>query len=226
MKAMILAAGRGKRMGRLTDSTPKPLLMVGGKALIVHQIERLCAAGFTDIVINLGYFGSQIAETLGTGRDFGVEIAYSIEPETGLETGGGVFQALPLLGEAPFLLVSADVYSHFPLRNLDEKTLARQDDVHLVLTDAPLFPANFGLAGSRVIAKPSYTFAGISVVHPRLFTQASSGFYPIAPLFKAAINAGRASGALYTGIWHNVGNPLQLTALDAALKNDVGQACD
>lgn len=209
MKAMILAAGRGKRMGELTENTPKPLLKVVDKTLIEWQIKRLSDAGFTDIIINLGYLGEQIRAHLGDGSQLGVTIVYSVEPQTGLETGGGVFQALPLLGEAPFLLTNADVFCEYPYHRLREQ---QPDSVHLVLVDNPDFKArgDFNIENGALQAGEDFTFAGISVVHPRIFAHCEAGFYPIAPLFNEAIATKTATAEHFCGLWHDVGTPERL----------------
>src|SRR3569623_433660 len=173
MKAMILAAGRGDRFRPLTDTTPKPLIAVRGEALIERHLRQLTAAGVRDIVINLGWLGARIRERLGDGHAYGAHIAYSDEGWPAMETGGGVFNALPLLGAAPFLLVTADVWTDYPLAGLMERAraLPAQDLAHLVLVPNP--PHNrkgdFGLDADRVIAEPrAYTFSGLSVQRPEL----------------------------------------------------------
>ncbi len=213
MKAMILAAGRGKRMGALTENTPKPLLHVGDKTLIEWQISRLRDNGFDDLVINTGYLSEQIRAHLGNGRQLGVDIAYSIEPQQGLETGGGVFQALSLLGDKPFLLTNADVFCDFPYRNL---ATCQPDSVHLVLVDNPDFKTHgdFSLKNGRLERGTSLTFAGISVINPHIFADCQAGFFPIAPLFFDAIEAGTATAEHFQGCWHDVGTPERLQAVN------------
>lgn len=209
MKAMILAAGRGKRMGALTEKTPKPLLKVGEYTLIEWQILRLRDSGFAEIVINLGYLGEQIRAHLGDGSHLGVCIVYSVEPQTGLETGGGVFQALPLLGETPFLLTNADVFCDYPYRRLTD---LHPDSVHLVLVDNPDFKArgDFSLHNDRLQHGETLTFAGISVINPHIFSDCQAGFYPIAPLFNQAIDTATATAEYFHGQWHDVGTPERL----------------
>ncbi|PIE45728.1 MAG: mannose-1-phosphate guanylyltransferase [Gammaproteobacteria bacterium] len=219
MKAMILAAGRGKRMGVLTDKMPKPLLKIAGKFLIVHQIERLRDNGFFDIVVNVGYLGKQIIAALGDGEQYGVRLKYSIEPQEGLETGGGVFQALPLLGASPFLLTNADVFCNYPYALLQQQ---RPDSVHLVLVDTPEFKqkGDFSLAGdgSLLCEGDTLTFSGISVINPIIFARCQPGFYPIAPLFKQAIESGTATAEYYQGQWQDVGTPERLKALQSSIR--------
>ncbi len=220
MKAMILAAGRGKRMGSLTENTPKPLLKVGGRCLIEWQIARLEQAGFKDIVINLGYLGEQIANYLGDGGRYGVAIEYSIEPPEGLETGGGVFQALPLLGDKPFVLVNADVFCDYPYELLRSKT---PESIHLVLVDTPAFKAkgDFALLNGQLVVGEQLTFSGISVINPKIFAHCQAGFFPIAPLFHQAIENGGATAEYYSGQWMDVGTPERLMQAEQLLLNSI-----
>jgi MurNAc alpha-1-phosphate uridylyltransferase len=232
MRAMILAAGRGERMRPLTDTTPKPLLAVGGKSLIVWQIERLRAAGITEIVINTAWLGTQISSALGDGADFGVNISYSHEGEA-LETGGGIATALPMLGTEPFIAVSGDVWCDYPYARLLSVAakVARGDmDLHLVMVPNPEFRANgdfsldpAGVAGAigalGVAPAPRYTFGNIGVYHPRLFADFETHRkFPAVLIYNNAIAAGRATGELFSGPWYNVGTPAQLNDLDAALQ--------
>ncbi|PMR69999.1 N-acetylmuramate alpha-1-phosphate uridylyltransferase MurU [Halomonas heilongjiangensis] len=223
MKAMILAAGLGTRMRPLTDHCPKPLLPVGGKPLIVHHLERLAAAGITDVVINVSYRAEQIIAALGDGSDFGVAIAWSRE-EMPLETGGGVLQALPQLGEAPFLLINGDIWC-----DLDPARLPRlQGDLaHLVLVDNPdHHPAgDFHLDdGGRVHAEgePRLTFAGISLLAPTLLAGQAAGAFALAPLLRRAMTAGLVGGHHHRGGWVDVGTPERLDALDRRLRAERG----
>lgn len=218
MRAMILAAGRGERMRPLTDHTPKPLLEVGGKALIVHQIERLAGAGIRDIVINHAHLGAHIEAALGDGSTFGVRIRYSPEPH-GLETGGGIFKALPLLGPEPFLVVNGDVWSDVDLGRL---RLAEGDLAHLVLADNPPHhpEGDFVLRGTRVLADgaPRLTFTGLGLYHPALFAGCTPGVFPLAPLLRQAMAAGRVSGEHHRGLWFDIGTPERLADLDQRLR--------
>jgi MurNAc alpha-1-phosphate uridylyltransferase len=217
MHAMILAAGRGKRMRPLTDHTPKPLLEAGDKPLIVHQIERLAAAGIRNIVINHAHLGHLVEEALGNGSRWGTKIRYSPEGKA-LETGGGIFNALPLLGSGPFLVVNGDIWT-----DLDFKHLRLEDGLlaHLVLVDNP--PHNpdgdFALRDDRVSTKgtPRYTFSGIGIYRPDLFRNCSSSAFPLAPLLRAAMEQGRVSGEHHRGRWLDVGTPERLQALDRML---------
>jgi MurNAc alpha-1-phosphate uridylyltransferase len=217
---MILAAGRGERMRPLTDRCPKPLLPAGGKPLIVWHIERLRAAGVTELVINHAHLGAQLEAALGDGRDFGVSIAWSREGEA-LETAGGIRLALPLLGEAPFLVVNGDIHTDLDFAPLAGTRLGA-DLARLVLVpNPPHHPAgDFHLAGGRVRAEgaPSHTFAGIGVYHPRLFAHLPPGQpAKLAPLLREAMAAGRVSGEIHPGLWLDIGTPARLAELDAWL---------
>lgn len=220
MRAMILAAGRGERMRPLTDRTPKPLLPVAGKPMIQYHIEALAAAGIDDIVINLAWLGAQLRAALGNGSQFGVRIEYSDEGDTALETGGGVFKALPLLGKEAFVVVSGDVWTEYPLGDLiDErvKKLSSADVAHFVLVPNPGFHArgDFGLADGRLVdGGDRYTYANIGVFRPEFFAQCQPGRFPLAPLMYQWIRQGRVSGELFRGAWHNVGTPQQLQQID------------
>lgn len=217
MRAMILAAGRGNRMRPLTDVTPKPLLQVGGKPLLVHHIEALTSAGFHDIVINVAWLGHRIVDDIGDGARFGVQIRYSDEGATGLETGGGIFRALPLLGDGPFLVVNGDVWTDYPFGRLPSRL---EGLAHIVLVDNP--PHNpggdFGLAGGRVVneAATRLTFSGIGVYRAALFDGAGDGVFPLAPLLRDAAGRGAVSGEHYRGVWDDVGTPERLKALNEA----------
>jgi N-acetyl-alpha-D-muramate 1-phosphate uridylyltransferase len=221
MRAMILAAGRGERMRPLTDTMPKPLLKVGGKALIEYHIEALAAAGIREIVINLAWKGALLREQLGDGRQFSVALQYSDEGDVALETGGGVFNALPLLGSEPFIVVSGDVWSAFPYRTL-VTCLAAQDMAHFVLVPNPEFHArgDFCLNGKRITEAdgPRYTYANIGVFRPEFFEVCSAGQFPLVPIMRRWIKQGRVSGELYEGAWRNVGTPQQLEELDREMK--------
>lgn len=220
MKVMILAAGLGTRMRPLTDHCPKPLLPVAGKPLIVHQIERLAAMGFNELVINLAYRGEQIEAYLGSGVTLGVSIEYSRESEP-LETGGGLFQALPMLGEEPFLLVNGDVWCEAPLAELN---LAAGDLAHLLLVkNHEHHPdGDFILQGGRVLYPQDggerFTYSGISLLHPQLFAGQQAGKFPLAPLLRQAMGLNRVSGELYAGYWLDVGTPQRLTELEQYLQ--------
>ncbi|HEY9268354.1 MAG TPA: nucleotidyltransferase family protein [Methylotenera sp.] len=218
MKAMILAAGRGERMRPLTDHTPKPLLKVGGKPLIVWHLQRLAAAGFKDVVINHAHLGQQIEAALGDGGEWGVRIQYSPE-KIALETAGGIANAMPLLGNAPFLVVNGDVYTDidFGALNLMPNHLA-----HLVMVDNPPQHAagDFTLCNGKlsVEGNEKLTFSGIGIYQPSLFASIARGeAAKLAPLLKAAMAQGLVSGSHHRGAWHDVGTPERLQALDSQL---------
>lgn len=230
MKVMILAAGRGERMRPLTDHTPKPLLPVGGKPLIVWHLERLARAGFCEVVINHAHLGAQIEAALGDGARWGLSIRYSPEPQGALETAGGIANAMPLLGnEEAFLVVNGDIYCDWDVRQavtvLQAGALA-----HLVLVpNPPQHPlGDFTLSGRQVgadTAAPAAgaqicTFSGIGIYHPQLFAGIRRGEpAKLAPLLRAAMAAGRVSGELHGGRWEDVGTPQRLAALDAELRS-------
>ncbi|WP_394753519.1 N-acetylmuramate alpha-1-phosphate uridylyltransferase MurU [Crenothrix sp.] len=216
MKAMILAAGRGERMRPLTDHTPKPLLQVAGKPLIVHTIYQLVAAGFTDIVINHAHLGQQIEEALGDGSEFGTYIAYSSEADGALETAGGIVKALPLLGNAPFLVINGDIATDFPFANLKNLTV---DLAHLVLVNNPDHHphGDFSLDSNGYVndgGAEKFTFSGIGVYHPDLFKDTPPGKSKLAPLLRAAMADRRVSGQKHTGFWMDIGTPERLQELD------------
>jgi MurNAc alpha-1-phosphate uridylyltransferase len=225
MKAMILAAGRGERMRPLTDHCPKPLLEVGGKPLIVWHIERLVAAGIVDLVINHAHLGHMLEAAFGDGRAFGVSIRWSPESPGALETAGGIRHALPLLGTAPFLTISSDVFCDADFAALAaaaSRLDAGGDLAHLLLVDNPDHhpDGDFALADGRLAAvgEPRLTFAGIGAYHPALFAGLAAGAHArLAPLLRAAMAQGRVSGERHCGQWVDVGTPARLAALDARL---------
>ena len=220
MKAMILAAGHGTRMRPLTDHTPKPLLMAGGKPLIVWHIEKLAQAGFTDIVINLAWLGWQIPGALGDGSRWSVRLHYSDEQHEGaLETAGGIVKALPLLGSEAFLVVNGDVWCDYPCLPYP---LAEHDLAHLVLVNNPAHhpTGDFALQHGRVSSdgEPRYTFSGIGYYRPELFAALTYGKNPLAPLLRTAMQQGRVSGEWFGGDWRDIGTPERLATLDHDLK--------
>ncbi len=225
MRAMILAAGYGKRMRPLTDRTPKPLLRAGGRRLIDWHIERLRAAGITELVINTGWLGEQIEQALGDGSAAGVRIRYSREG-TPLETAGGIRRALALLGDEPFLVVNADIWTdHDPAR----LPRAPEGMAHLVLVDNPGHNADgdFYLgADGRVQeeGEPRHTFSGIGVYRPELFAGLPDGEEaPLGPLLRRAMAEGAVSGELYRGRWFDIGTPERLEELDTLLGETNGE---
>jgi len=228
MKVMILAAGRGERMRPLSDAVPKPLLEAGGKPLIVHLIERLVHAGLSDLVINHSHLGEKISAYLGDGGRYGASIVYSHEEGGGLETGGGIFKALPLIDSDPFVVVNGDIWSDFPFDRLPSRL---EGLAHLVLVDnPPQHPSgDFSLRDGRVSdqGEPRLTFSGIGVYARALFAGCHPGKFPLAPLLREAMTRHQVSGEHYTGRWQDVGTPQRLAALDrelrAAQKNPAGR---
>ncbi|WP_248918391.1 N-acetylmuramate alpha-1-phosphate uridylyltransferase MurU [Pseudomonas entomophila] len=207
MKAMILAAGKGERMRPLTLHTPKPLVPAAGKPLIEYHLEALARAGVRDVVINHAWLGQQIEDHLGDGSRFGLSIRYSPEGEP-LETGGGIFKALPLLGGAPFLLVNGDIWTDYDFRALNAPL---QGQAHLVLVDNPGHHGrgDFRLLDGQVVdgddAPGTLTFSGISVLDPSLFDGCQAGAFKLAPLLRKAMVEGRVSGEHFAGHWVDVG---------------------
>jgi len=216
-KAMILAAGRGERMRPLSDAVPKVLLEVRGKSLIAWSIEALARSGIRDIVINHAHLGQMIEAALGDGRRFGVAIRYSREAEA-LETAGGIAQALPLLGDDPFVAVNGDLFCDFDFSGLIGTAL-KQNLAHLVLVaNPPHHPqGDFALNGTQVAeaGQSKLTFSGIGLYRPELFSSIRPGSKgQIASLLRAAMARGLVSGEVHRGIWHDVGTPTRLSALN------------
>ncbi|MFM5513444.1 N-acetylmuramate alpha-1-phosphate uridylyltransferase MurU [Aeromonas veronii] len=218
MKAMILAAGRGERMRPLTDLLPKPLLAVGGKPLIVHHIEKLKAAGVTELVINHAWLGHKLVESLGDGSALGVTIHWSAE-ESALETAGGIVQALPLLGSEAFLVINGDTWL-----DLDYHTLVSQplgDDLaHLWLVPNPPQHPNgdFALQEGRVVDTPAFTFSGVGLYDPAAFAALAGGARKLAPLLRDWMAQGRVGGSLLAGEWRDIGTVDRLRELDDQLQ--------
>jgi MurNAc alpha-1-phosphate uridylyltransferase len=218
MKAMLLAAGRGERMRPLTDHTPKPLLVAAGKPLIVWHLEALARAGVRDVIINLSWLGPQIRAALGDGRNFGLRIQYSEEGSPPLETGGGIFQALPLLGPGPFLVINGDTFTDIDLRAL---RLSAAADARLVLVpNPPQHPGgDFDLDGETVVdhePRP-FTYSGIGIFSAALFAGCTARQFPLLPLFQRASAAGRLHGQRHDGLWRDIGTPARLAALNQEL---------
>lgn len=220
MRAMILAAGRGKRLRPLTDEKPKPLIEVGGKPLIVHHIEALVAAGVTELVVNVAWLGQQIIDYLGDGAAFGASIQYSVE-EQALETGGGILQALPMLGDGPFIVVNADIWSDYPVAALMDRQLSDGCLAHLVLVNNPAEnpDGDFSLSsdGFCLDQKPGFTFSGFRVFSPKLFSGCQQGCFSVVPLLRKAIDEGLVTGELFDGQWVDVGTPERLNLLNEQL---------
>jgi MurNAc alpha-1-phosphate uridylyltransferase len=211
MKAMILAAGRGERMGALTANEPKSLLAVGGTPLIERQLARLVASGFTDVVINLSYRGAQIRSRLGDGRRLGVTITYSEEGEPPLETAGGIVHALPWLGAGAFLLVNSDVYTDLDFAAFGAHA-ARRNTLLLVPNPAHNPLGDFGLDedGTVTLVEPRLTYGGVAVLDTALFANLAPGRRPLKPVLDAAIDRGALRGQFYDGVWIDVGTPERL----------------
>ena len=216
---MILAAGRGERLRPLTDATPKPLVEAAGKPLIAWHLENLARSGFREIVVNLSHLGEDLRETLGDGQAWGVNIHYSPEPPGALETGGGIVQALPLLGSSPFLVINGDIWTDFPFGSL---RAVKCDRVHLVLVPNPEGKAegDFAIETARVRnrGRVMHTFSGIAVYHPRLFANCKPGRYSVVPLLRDTIDSHLVTGELYTGPWHDAGTLERLEFLRRELE--------
>lgn len=210
---MILAAGRGERLRPLTDSIPKPLIEVGGRPLISHHLSRLAAAGFHDVIINLGWMGEQIRAALGD-EQFGLHIHYSQEPPGALETAGGILHALPLLGNDPFIVISADVLTDFPFGELQKRPVPGR--AHLTLIDNPAHhrEGDFALDDEQVVidGDQKLTFSGIAIFRPELFANLEPGRRPLRPVLESAIAASEVTGEHYRGRWLDIGTPERLEA--------------
>lgn len=220
MRAMILAAGRGERLRPLTDKLPKPLVEVGGRALIDYHLENLARAGFREIVINTGHLAVQLQNVLGDGDRWGLHIHYSEEPPEALETGGGVFQALPLLGDSPFAVISGDTWCDYPLAAL---RAVKCDYAHLVMVPNPPhhpdgdFSLNHGRL--RTGGEPRYTFSGVCVYHPRMFAGCEPGRWRITELLRRTADERLMTGELHRGRWFDSGTPERLAALREAIES-------
>ncbi|RLU10121.1 mannose-1-phosphate guanylyltransferase [Pseudomonas prosekii] len=220
MKAMILAAGKGERMRPLTLTTPKPLVRAGGVPLIEYHLQALAAAGFTEVVINHAWLGQQIEDYLGDGSRFGLSIQYSPEGEP-LETGGGIFRALPLLGDEAFVVVNGDIWTDYDFRALRQPIAGL---AHLVLADNPVHHPNgdFILVDGQVrdadADAQTLTYSGIAVLHPQLFEGCSAGAFKLAPLFRKAMAAGQVTGERLEGQWVDVGTYERLAEAEALIE--------
>lgn len=222
MKAMILAAGHGERMRPLTLTTPKPLLQAGGRCLIEYHLDALARAGVREVVVNHGWLGQQIADFLGDGQRYGLRIHYSAEGDSPLETAGGIIQALPLLGDAPFILVNADIWTDYDFSRLPTRLSGK---AHLVLVDnPPHHPEGDFALDSHILRNKGeqLTYSGIGVYAPALFAGLAPGVRPLAPLLRAAIEQAEVSGEWYRGQWWDVGTPQRLQQLDAYLRTYQG----
>lgn len=221
---MILAAGRGERMRPLTDFTPKPLLLAGGKPLIQWHIEKLAQAGIRDLVINHAHLGQQIEDALGNGSRFGVSIRYSPEA-VALETAGGIANALPLLGDAPFLVVNGDIFTDYDFSRLPDLRRLQEVDAWLVLVENPEHhpEGDFALNGDRVGQQGEHrlTFSGIGLYRPALFGRIARGdAAKLAPLLRSAMDRGLVGGERHAGLWQDIGTPQRLNELDQLLREN------
>jgi len=240
MKAMVLAAGRGERMRPLTLDRPKPLLEVAGLPLVVHHLHALAMAGFREVVINVSWLGEQIRAALGDGSRYNVRIEYSDEGPEPLETGGGIFRALPLLGPGPFLVLNGDVWTDYPYAKL--RRSPRPDDLaQIVLVPNPAHNTrgDFVLSEGRIV-EPAHepgsgrrqrgggerggegvrlTFSGVGVYRPELFAGCEDGIFKLAPLIRSAAREGRVGGELHDGEWMDIGTPERLSELDQRLRS-------
>ncbi|MET0754765.1 MAG: N-acetylmuramate alpha-1-phosphate uridylyltransferase MurU [Pseudoxanthomonas sp.] len=234
MKALIFAAGLGERMRPLTDRTPKPLLQAGGKPLIAWHLEKLAAIGVHEVVINTSWLAEQFPQTLGDGQRWGLSISYSYEGPTPLETGGGLLHALPLLGDAPFLLVNGDVWTDLDLARLPAEP---EGLAHLVMVDQPMHAVrgDFALDENGLVREEGpqlLTYAGLGVYRPQLL-QGWSDFvsdagarddpprFRLAPVLRAHMRSGMIGGAYHAGLWTDVGTPQRLEELDRRLTGPV-----
>jgi MurNAc alpha-1-phosphate uridylyltransferase len=221
MKAMILAAGRGERMRPLTDTTPKPLLKVGGKMLIEYHLEKLRDANITDVVINHAWLGEKVEQALGDGSQYGLNIQYSAEGEA-LETAGGIIKALPLLGNGSFIVINGDIFCDYDASSLMAPISGL---AHLILVDNPEHnpEGDFELTELGEVkqtGKNKLTFSGIGIYHPDLFNKLEKGKRPLAPVLRGAMDKHFVTGTHFKGMWHDIGTPERLGELDLYLKDN------
>lgn len=214
MIAMLLAAGRGERLRPLTDTTPKALVEVRGQSLIERHLLALQAAGFETVVINLGWLGEKIVDRIGSGSGYGLNVVYSPEGDKVLETGGGIVRALPLLGEQPFLVVNADIFTDMPMPRPDLEP-ATMGKLLLVATPSYRSLGDFDLVAGRVRNSPSaaLTFSGVAIYRPEFFSGCSPGRFSIVPMLRAAADAGQLAGEIYAGRWNDAGTPQRLAEI-------------
>lgn len=216
MICMILAAGKGERLWPLTETVPKALVEVRGETLLERHLRAVAQAGIDTVVINLGWLGDRIVDRIGSGGAYGLNVVYSPEGENILETGGGIHRALPMLGNSPFLVINADIYTDMPLPSV---TLPPGDVGHLALVATPDYrdQGDFALDGDRVanVGSPMLTFSGVAIYRPEFFAGSSPGRFPLAPMLREAADAGQLGGTLYDGFWRDVGTPERLNELNA-----------
>lgn len=213
--AMILAAGRGERLRPFTDLTPKALCTVQNIPLIEYHVANLATAGFNRLVINHAWLGGQIRQHLGNGARWSVEIYYAPEPPGGLETGGGIVNALPLLGDKPFLTVNADIFTDYDFKTLRNTNFQPENSLaHLILINKPDYcqTGDFGLSSTGIIDNNNrrYIFSGLACYRPELFLNLEPGRYSITPMLRQLAMEGQASGTIYTGKWVDIGSPERL----------------
>ena len=219
MKVMILAAGRGERMGNLTQNCPKPLLKVKGRCLIDWHLIKLCDAGFKDVVINVAYLSKEIIEFVGDGSKWGLNISIS-EEEQALETAGGIKQAIKYLGDEPFAVINADIFSDYNYKNLKNRSLENKRMGHLVLVNNPEHnpKGDFGIMDDGILtmnSERSLTFSGIAIYDPKFFSELAEGNkIKLAPILETAINKKCIQGELFDGLWSDVGTPERLNMIN------------
>jgi MurNAc alpha-1-phosphate uridylyltransferase len=208
--AIILAAGRGERMQPITKAQPKALCHVHGIPLIEHHVSNLAKSGYQKIIINHAHLGGMIRRHLGNGKRWGVEIVYSPEPPGALETGGGIVNALPLLGEEPFIVVNSDIFTDYNFASL---TLNNSAQAHLVLINRPQYKqdGDFGLSDNNMVTnKNNYTFIGIACYRPIIFQNHRPTRFSITPILRQLVNDNKVSGEIHSGQWLDVGTPARL----------------
>ena len=219
MKVMILAAGRGERMGNLTQNCPKPLLKVKGRCLIDWHLIKLCEAGFKDVVINVAYLSKEIIEFVGDGSKWGLNISIS-EEEQALETAGGIKKAIKYLGDEAFAVINADIFSDYNYKNLKNRSLQKKSIGHLVLVNNPEHnpKGDFGIMDDGILTMNSerpLTFSGIAIYDPKFFSELAEGNkIKLAPMLEIAINKKCIQGELFEGLWSDVGTPERLNMIN------------
>ena len=226
MKAMILAAGYGKRLQPLTNKIPKPLMPVAGKPLLQHHIEQLASIGITDIVINTSWLAQQIEDYFGDGSNYDVNISWSRESKP-LETGGGINKALPFLGEQPFLLINGDIWTDFSFSSISDYQLSAEQMAWLLLVENPQHnpKGDFGLVDNMLSYKPQdkFTFSGVSLIRPQLIrdyikNHSDQQCFPLRDALRPAIKKNAVRGTIYSGLWCDVGTPERYKNLNNSLK--------
>lgn len=213
MRAMILAAGRGERLRPLTDRQPKCLVEVRGQSLLERHLQHIRAAGIERVVINLGWLGEQVAQRIGSGARYGLDVVYSPEGANILETGGGIHKALPMLGSEPFLVVNADIFTDMPVPDIE---LPRTAVGHLVLVPTPAYRehGDFSLRDGIIGNEPELTFSGVAMYRPEFFDGCEAGRFSIVPMLREAAAEQRLTGSIYDGTWADVGTPERLASLE------------